>query len=126
MSPLMYIIYVADLELWLKYSLAITYADDTGSSISAKQLELLKKLLEEDAQNILNFIASNGLVANPKKTALLFLNSKNNETNPIELLIGGEQIKQQANAKLLGMTFNDKLKWKEHIQGKGGVISSLN
>ena len=51
----------------------MTFADDTSSSISAKNLEILLKLLEEDAQNVLNFMASNGLVANPKKTALIFL-----------------------------------------------------
>ena len=33
LSPLLYIIYVADLDLWLKHSIIITYADDTISSI---------------------------------------------------------------------------------------------
>jgi hypothetical protein len=32
--------------------------------------------MEEDAQNISNFMALNGLVANPKTTALLFLTAK--------------------------------------------------
>ena len=58
---------MADLELWLKHSIAITYADDTSSTISAKLIAKLIKLLEEDGQNILEFMASNGLVANPKK-----------------------------------------------------------
>ena len=126
LSPLLYIIYVADLELWLKYSLAITYADDTSSSITAKQMAILIKQLEEDGQNVLNFMASNGLVANPKKTALIFLNSKQNGQEHIEIKIGGVKIQQQTNAKLLGMNFDDKLKWKTHISDKGGVVSSLN
>ena len=32
-SPLLYIIYVADLQDWLKYVLVTTYADDTSTSI---------------------------------------------------------------------------------------------
>ena len=32
-SPLLYIIFVADLHLWLKYSWITTYADDTSISI---------------------------------------------------------------------------------------------
>jgi hypothetical protein len=51
---------VADLELWLKYSLTVTCADDTSSSKISKHLEILRKWMEEDAQNILNIIASNG------------------------------------------------------------------
>ena len=41
LSPLLYIIYVADLHLWLKYSFIITYADDTSSSIN---ISLFKNL----------------------------------------------------------------------------------
>ena len=36
--------------------------------------------LEEDATNILEFMASNGLVANPNKTEFMLLNNKDNET----------------------------------------------
>ena len=32
--------------------------------------------LEEDGKNVLKYMASNELVANPSKTALLFLNNK--------------------------------------------------
>ena len=39
-------------------------------------LATLKKQLEEDSQNILNFMASNGLVANPKKQHFFFLMPK--------------------------------------------------
>ena len=55
------------MNLWLKHSSKINYVDDTSSSISAKELAKLTKLLEEDAQNLLNFMASNGLLANAKK-----------------------------------------------------------
>ena len=58
LSPMLYIIYVADLELWLKFSRNVTYTDETGSSVRAKLLADLIKMLEEDANNVLNFIAS--------------------------------------------------------------------
>ena len=70
-------------------------------------------------------MASNGLVANPKKTALIFLNVKN-QTDLIEITIGGEIIKQEKSAKLLGMTFDDNQKCQSQISGKGGMLSSLN
>ena len=83
--------------------------------------------MEEDALQVLKFMASNGLIANPKKTAMLFLNTKK-ATNGIqvELKIGKELVKQDHNAKLLGIIFNDKQKWNDQVFGKGGVINSLN
>ena len=76
LSPLLYIIYVADLQLWLKYAMITTYADDTSSSVSHKLLSKVKSMLEEDALNVLKFMVSNGLVANASKTAFLLLNLK--------------------------------------------------
>ena len=34
----------------------------------------IREMLEEDAKNVLIFMASNGLVANAAKTALIFMN----------------------------------------------------
>ena len=62
------------LNLWLKYPLIITYADDRSTSNKAKTLALLAKMLEEEAVQVLKFMASNGLVTNATKTALLLLN----------------------------------------------------
>ena len=53
---------------------AFTYADDTSSSVSGKDLDEIIKKMEIDAVIVLKFMASNGLVANPKKTTLLYLN----------------------------------------------------
>ena len=84
-------------------------------------------MLEEDALNVLKFMASNGLVANPAKTALLFLNLKKTEKSGIHSLkIGEIQINQVPIAKLLGVMINDDQSWNAQITGTGGMISSLN
>ena len=81
--------------------------------------------MEEDAINVLRFMASNGLVANPKKTTFIILNRKAN-LDPITIKIGKEVITQEKTAKLLGMSLDDNQQWKTHITGTGGVISNLN
>ena len=68
--------YGADLEEWLQHSTAHTYADDTKSSVAAKRMEEIKMKLEADAKQVLMFMASNGLKANPTKTTLLIINAK--------------------------------------------------
>ena len=82
--------------------------------------------MEEDALRVMKFMASNGLCANPKKTALLFLNHKFNHEEKILLKVGKENVEQVQNAKLLGMIFDSNQKWTEHIYGTGGLIPSLN
>ena len=87
----------------------------------------MKEMLEHDARRVLQYMASNGLVANPKKTAFMILNLKQDlTTSPISITIGNEQILAESSAKLLGVTLDSDQKWKTQIQGKGGVISNLN
>ena len=65
-------------------------------------------------------------LANPNKTAFLVLNSGKKIVEPINIKIGDAIVKNQSNAKLLGMKFEDNLKWNEHIQGKGGEITTYS
>lgn len=124
LSPILFVIYGADIEAWLKHSTAHTYADDTKTSVTAKTMEEMKLKLEEDARRVLRFMASNGLKANPNKTTLLIINGKKEEDT--EINIDGEVVHQDHAAKLLGLTIEDSQKWDKQISGKGGVIPSLN
>ena len=126
MSPLIFVLYVSDLEDWLEFSKAFTYADDTSSSLSGKDLQEIIRKMEIDAVNVLKFMASNGLVANPTKTTLLFLNHGKLEEQELSIKIGKVNITKVSNAKLLGITFDDDLKWNSQVYGKGGVLSCLN
>ena len=84
---------MSDLESWLKWTVAKTYADDTTTRTLAKTLEELIMKMEEDASNVLSFMASNGLVANASKTSFVVLNlckSDRDEAkiNPLKVKIG--------------------------------------
>ena len=126
LSPIIFVVYVSDLEDWLCHSTALTYADDTTSSVTGKEITTVMSHMEFDADKLLRYMASNGMVANPKKTAMLILNLKSNSEEQIKIRIGEEEIFQVHSAKLLGMTFNDKQNWSDHVAGKGGLLKALN
>ena len=84
----------------------------------------MREKLEEDAEEILKFMASNGLVANPSKTTLIVMNKKGEQ--PMKVKVGETYVKQEHTAKLLGVQVDDEMGWKEQVLGKGGVISALN
>ena len=71
------------MELWLKKSRLSNFADDTTTSVSAKTKEEIIHTLTADAENVLSFMATNGLVANQTKTEFLLLNEK---IKPMNLL----------------------------------------
>ena len=48
------------------------------------------------------------------------------QNDMIKVKIGEDDVTQVTKAKLLGMTFDDNLKWTSQIYGKGVVLSSLN
>ena len=127
LSPIIFIIYGADMEEWIKHSSIYTYADDTSSSCQDQEEETVIKKLEEDADDILRFMASNGLVANPTKTVFMLFSSKQKvESELKQIKVGVHTITESSNAKLLGMTIDNDQKWKSHIFGVKGLISSLN
>ena len=77
---------------------------------------------KEKLRAILEFMASNGLVANPTKTTFLMLNHRGEEEK-LKVEIGGCKIEQEGMAKLLGMKINDDMNWSSHIKG---LVSALN
>ena len=85
-------------------------------------------MLEEDADAILKFMASNGLVANQNKTVFMLLNLKKKKPDDhlIQIRVGENRIEQVSTTKLLGMNIQENLEWSEHFFGKNGLISSLN
>ena len=111
----------------MKSSKVFNYADDTTSDVASRQLEIVLKLLKEDAAAILAFMASNGLVANTKKTVFMLLNHRaKKEDLPISVQVGSNMVAQECSTKLLGLTISDKLSWKEYFYGRNGQISALN
>ena len=75
----------------------------TTTETSSKYVDEVIKRLEEDAMNMLKFMASNGLFANPNKTSVVLLNAENNSKIPIQVKIGKEIVTQERTAKLLGI-----------------------
>lgn len=124
LSPLIFTIYMADIELWMEHATMFGYADDTSTTVSGKNLNEVCQKLEEDSENVLKFMASNGLVANPDKTGLLIFRNKNKQhSEQIFLKIEDNIIFESDEQKLLGMTLSKTLNWQSHISK---LIASLN
>jgi hypothetical protein len=94
----------------------------TGNS--GKNKEEIKLKLTDDAGSVLNFMASNGLVANASKTEFLFLNEKVSNEEPLtEIRVGQTMIQRSYSTKLLGVMIDENQDWRVQLKT---VTTSLN
>ena len=125
LSPLIFLIYVADIELWTEHVKLSGYADDTISSYSSRDENDVINKLQADSKNLLRFMASNALVANPKKTGFMLIRS-GTLSAPRSIMVGRDIIYEETTHKILGMTVDNRLKWDSHVYAPNGVLSSVN
>ena len=123
LSPIVFTIYTADMELWLKSSKVFNFADDTTTDTKGKEPMDIKLKLEEDAINALQFMASNGMVANQKKTEFMVLNEKVKTGLLDDIAVGDVIIKRTTSTKLLGIYIEESQEWNDHVKA---LKSSLN
>ena len=77
------------MELWLESSRLYNFADDTTTGCKGIEALRIKRNLEKDAKNVLEFMVSNGLVANQSKTEFLVLNERDKTSTELrEIKVG--------------------------------------
>ena len=86
------------------------YADDTSPYAYDLELDKVIKLLEKNIDKFFDLFSDNFLKANPDKCHLLINTDEN-----FALKIKNETITNSSNEKLLGILFNNKFDFDEHV-----------
>ena len=117
LGPLLFNIFCNDIYENVKHCNLISFADDTTLYASHRNTNYLNFMLQEDIENLNSWFRVNKLSLNLQKTsAMLFLpkQSINNNTN-LNLKIDNEPLPIVTQTKFLGITIDNQLTWKEHI-----------
>ncbi|CAG9136935.1 unnamed protein product [Plutella xylostella] len=130
LGPLHYITYVNDVVKLIKYCKIYQFADDTCLIAASKDIETALKQLQSDFTLLTKWSHDAGLVLNAKKTTLMYISSSQNRitTEPKLIVHNHRCLHMQDNQhcccppvevvskqKYLGLIFDDRLKWTEHI-----------
>ena len=75
-GPLLFLLYINDLQVAIKHCKVHHFADDTNLLISNKLLKRLNKLLNIDLKNLTNWLNANKVSLNVSKTELIVLKPK--------------------------------------------------
>ena len=114
LSPTLFLIMINDFPSLSTHTSQAIFADDVNIWRSGTNLQQITYHLQDDLQKIETWCSSWGFVLNPDKiTGTLFTNK--NSTDPITLKIKDKTINIKNKFKFLGLTFDNKLTWKHHI-----------
>src|ERR1700712_2277321 len=78
--------------------------------------ENIKQIQDEDIPRIEAWAKKTGSIFAAEKTELIHLTRKKKELGKGEIKMSGETIKASPKAKLLGVVFDQELRWKLHVQ----------
>ncbi len=122
LGPLLFTVLVCDLNKCISTGNIHMYADDTQLYYNTNVNNLNHTIVKANAElnNIAQYCKSNGLKLNAGKSICMFVGSRQNiyKVNRLPqpmLLINDVPIKRYAFARNLGVTFDEVLSWRRHI-----------
>ena len=124
LGPLLFLIYINDLHLTIKFCTTRHFADDTNILIKNKSLKQLKKHLNLDLRNLCNWLKSNKISLNASKTKLIIFRHPNKVVNyNLKLKIDGKKLLPSTHVKYLGVLIDSHLSWSYHIDNISAKLS---
>ncbi|PFX17895.1 Retrovirus-related Pol polyprotein from type-1 retrotransposable element R1 2 [Stylophora pistillata] len=103
------------------------YADDTHLTYAGSNLENVQFCLNEDLENVFNWLQANKLTLNMTKTEFMLIGSRqrlNTLTASPTIRMNNTQVSQVTATKSLGVIIDDKLDWHSHIEKLTKKIAS--
>ena len=112
LGPLLFLLYINDLNLNLEYAKVILFADDTTIFLGHRNLNYLNWCLSVDLQHISDWFLANKLTLNIDKSHYLHFGKK---TTKVELNINNSALLEPTSLRFLGILLDKDLQWNYHV-----------
>ena len=127
LGPLLFLIYINDLNTCLTSTSDFLYADDTVLLCSGNDLDNIFANMQKDLNNISGWCNSNKLTINSKKTKYTVFGSRNmlKKTKNIKncLTMDGHTLDRVHCYKYLGLSIDDSLSFNKHVQDMHKIVT---
>ena len=113
LGPFLFNIYLNDLFLFLEETEVCNYTDDTAIYTCGSKVENVVAQLENDALAISEWFPNSCMKLNEDKCHLMIFGRK---SNLVSVKIGEANVKESKEEKLLGIIFDQTLRFKQHVK----------
>ena len=116
LGPLLFLIYINDLNLSIKNSIVHHFADDTNLLCIDKSIKALCKKVNYDLKGITNWLNANRISLNVNKTEyIIFRKPRKLIDSEIKIKLNGKRLYPSTCIKYLGVLLDEHLSWKPHM-----------
>ena len=113
LGPILFLIYINDLNSYSKTLKTIMFADDTNLFLSGKNIKDIETRINDELELMTEWFRANLLSLNVSKTSfIVFGNRKNLE---VKIYIDNMLLERQNDTKFLGVILSSDLKWNKHV-----------
>ena len=115
LSVTLFLIAINDINTYIKSPVkTILYADDCSIYCSGSNIKTTSSLIQTAINNVIQWSIETGFKFSPSKCQSILFNRQNKIVAP-EIKMQGNTLLSTKTLRLLGLTFDHKLYWKEHI-----------
>ena len=117
LGPILFMIYINDLNDAVKKCNILSYADDTTIYYSSKYACNIQKAINEDIRRLERWFLENRMKLNEGKTEFMVVQPQNTEArfSRIHITMKKKNIVHANSIRILGITITKNLKWDKHI-----------
>ena len=124
LGPILFTIYINDLINASNYFKSVLFADDSIMYVSGDNINEIINVANGELLTIQNWISSNRLTINSEKSHYVIFNrNKVFPPNLCNLKYNNHLMKREYETKFLGITMDQRLTWKRHIQNTRSKIN---
>ena len=126
LGPLLFILYVNDIVNTSSVLKFVLFADDTTILYSHEDLVSNINVVNNELKEVTNWFKANRLSVNAKKTNYMLLGARqrnSRDDDKIMIKLDDTSLERVLTTKFLGVTIDENLTWKNHIDGVTKTIS---
>ena len=114
LGPLLFLLYINDLNNAIKYSTVFHFADDTNLLIIDNSYKIIEKKLNFDLKCLVKWLLANKISLNTSKTELIFFRKPGEKIPDIKIKINGLRLYHSNFIKYLGIFLSEFLDGSSH------------
>ena len=116
LGPLLFLIYINDLNKAIVHSKVHHFADDTNLLLTGNSLKKINKFMNHDLRLLCHWLRANKISLNAGKSEIIIFKNKNKQISKnLNFRVSGQKIEITNSVKYLGIHLNDSLTWKSHL-----------